>query len=252
LSNLKIGWRIKYSVMTSEDCAEWDLHPSLREQPLHTNQAWLVMLNQKACAFKLQVPFPSAQSLREDNGERFMFEAFEQGIERRKLYPNTSSYNDRCPCRSCTLNPVRLPHESPTMLATNAAPVIVPIEHSTALKTSGTTSSNLAGYTKAPIRIIARQQQEIAPPCWQGYQWQFGNGIAFPAGISAHNPIVLVPQFKKPQIAGPCCTAYGEWMAKKLFGNIKRGRAPHCASCAVRLRCQQKRKSTEALHKNNR
>ena len=111
MSNQKIGAQVAYARMGNGERRESAIHPSLRGRPTHRNESWLALLDKEAASAGLDRPFPSACFPPPDNGERFLHEAFEQGLQRRAGGLAKSSLNDRCQCVECALNPLRLPHD---------------------------------------------------------------------------------------------------------------------------------------------
>lgn len=104
--NLKKRETHRFSMMSASERNQ--IHTAFKGIPFHFDESRLCVVNERAFAVGLPKPFPYAENLGVDNGERFLWEYFEAQQRREKNGTAPCRVNERCPCPLCQGNPMPL------------------------------------------------------------------------------------------------------------------------------------------------
>ena len=197
------------------------------------------------------VPFPNAETLVEDTGERF-FSAHLS--ENRPQHPEC----DRCECKLCAGNPMPLPHlpqptqqRPPSTATTPKAPPPPPQQN------KPTTPNNIQQITPTTFPLQQKPQQQerrvihSIPTTAINHRapvplWPSSVIRCQPMPIPIYTPFITThvpPHFTPPHCGGYCCRSYCCW-----YTNCDRkGRPPHDHHCHQRVAKKRKRKENDYI-----
>jgi len=162
------------------------------------NQSELVYVHSLAATLKIGVPFPDAESLIEDTGERFFSEYLAWLSD---ANPKQDS-NDLCLCEKCTSV------GGPAMIQAPVANITVP------RPTNVDGPNNVAAVDEIVLQA-RREETSVAPQC------QFRMPVMLPP------PFMLNPFMYQLTACPMCCPKHQEYLNR----TDKRGRPPHNKQC---------------------
>jgi len=207
-----LGIRHKRRLLTLENTSERSRVPAAWEKIVPCwNHSELQCVNELARdAGSTQPPFPNAELLPQDNGERF----FSQHIT--TVNPRVGKHGvlDECLCGICT------------KFDDNIGDASTP---ATQLLTSPAGPTLTTHETQPPVAVRQQQQQQIiSPPIRTPPHHQPQPQPTFFQQPHWQMPILPMPVFYMPQPT-TCCTKHFNWMMQK-----RKGRPPHDCHCRNR------------------
>lgn len=108
--NLRKREAHRFATMSADERA--CVHTAFQCRPFYYDESRLCIINSKSVRAGMPPPYPYAVPLGVDNGERFLWEYFEQQLAREKTGVAPSGVNERCRCAMCGSNPSPLPFET--------------------------------------------------------------------------------------------------------------------------------------------
>jgi hypothetical protein len=203
---------------TAEDrrkiAAAWERIPPFFN---HT-ELWYV--NSLAAAVDVAVPFPYAEKLQEDNGERFFSEYLTLHLPTLKTFDNL----DRCLCSKC--RPAILvnvpPPQPPSLVPCSATtPVHVSAKPLPTIPPPPLVQTGTSHNTNAALQEQLIRKPPPPPPIQYP---PFTSMIIAPYPLSFYATLPSVPLYVVPPRL-PCCTKYVSWLRRRVGRPLH---DPHC------------------------
>ncbi|CAB9503917.1 unknown protein [Seminavis robusta] len=181
------------------------------------NHTELWFINDMATAVGLPLPFPNAEKLKEDNGERFFSEYMATVKPNKQLYAA-----DFCLCDVCVKVPFRQPQQQETPSADSNS--------NTSDNSNGQTDTTMVDATVDNVSDRRpRQQQEAPAPPPPVAAAPVAQGVPLapwptPAAINQFYWIQMAPLTPPP---GGCCEPFKAWLRR----TGRKGAPPHLLCC---------------------